>query len=227
MLQSLMNLWFPKTCVGCKKVLFQEENILCLHCLHNLDFVPFCTTSFAQMHHRFYGKLPLTYAIALLIYTKDSGKTKELIYHLKYKNRQEIGIFLADLFWCRWKNHPVFSQADVIVSIPLSNSKKKKRGYNQLDKFCERLSFLSNIPYNQTILKREGFSQSQTKKTIFQRSLTSDFKLATNRFSKYQSKHFLLVDDVVTTGSTMEKAGKLLLSIQDTRLSVLAFAYTR
>lgn len=227
MMRSVFDLWFPKLCAGCDTVLLAQEKVLCLHCLEALNFIPFTTKNFPEMYHQFYGKLCVQYVAALFFYHKEGGVSKSIIQNLKYRQREDIGIFLAHMCWQRFRYHPVFKEADIIVAVPLHSRKQKQRGYNQLHLFCETLSRLSNIPFDKRLLIRKRYTPSQTRKSFFKRSdnTTPVFEL---RFSRErEGNHFLLIDDVITTGSTIEQVGNVILTIPGSRLSVFSMAYTR
>ena len=227
MIRSVLDLWFPKVCAGCDTVLLAQEKVLCLHCLKALNFIPFTTENFPEIYQQFYGKLCLQYAVALLFYHKEGGVSKSIIENLKYRQREEIGAFLAHLSWQRLCRHPVFKEADVIVAVPLHPRKQKIRGYNQLHLFCETLSGLSGIPFDKRLLVRNRYSESQTRKNFFKRSEAGRPVFSFRSSQEKPARHFLLVDDVITTGSTMEQIGNVLLTLPGSRLSVFSMAYTR
>ncbi|WP_448606143.1 ComF family protein [Paenimyroides ceti] len=226
MRQGFFNLIFPPLCYGCNEILMHREIYICTYCQHHLERVPISENDFPELLRRFYGKLQIKNASALLFY-EDGSIAKQLIHHLKYKNQQEIGIFLAEMVYERSTNHRLFNTVDEIVSIPLHPKKQKERGYNQLDFFCQKLSELFNIPYNGERLKKNFYSKSQTKKSLFSRSEIHQDMFTANFDNTDSGKHFLLIDDVVTTGSTIEKAGNELLKIENVQLSIFTIACAR
>lgn len=226
MLQGVFNLIFPPLCFGCNEILVHREVYICTHCMHHLEKIPVSENSFPELVRRFYGKLKIKNASALLLY-EDKSISKQLIHNLKYKNQQEIGSFLAQMVYERFHNHELFKTIDEIIAIPLHPKKQKERGYNQLDFFCQKLSELFHIPYNTQRLKKNFYSKSQTKKSLFGRSEIHEDMFTVRFDSTDYGKHFLLVDDVVTTGSTIEKAGNELLKIENAQLSIFTIACAR
>lgn len=226
MFQDLFNLIFPKNCFGCKGILINSSHFICSNCIHHLDFICVGEESNPTIINRFYGKLPLVNANALLYYDKKEI-SHNLIHELKYKNHQEIGAFLAELTFKRYKKHAAFKNIDEIVAVPLHKKKEKERGYNQLDSFGKRLADLTNIPYNKTRLTRNFYTTSQTNKNIFARSVLKTDLFTANFTKEDHGKHFLVIDDVITTGSTLEILGRELLKIPNSKISAFFMTYTK
>ena len=226
MFQHLFNLIYPKNCVGCKSVLLNLNHFICSECLHNLDFIPEGKTSNPSIFNRLYGKVRIQNANAVLYYDKKEI-SHLLIHELKYRNKQEIGVFFAELAFMLYKNHAFFSEINELFPVPLHKKKEKDRGYNQLDSFGKRLSELSGIPYNKSRLSKNFKTSSQTNKNIFLRSELKKNLFSVNFSNEDEGKHFLLLDDVITTGSTIEIVGKELLKIPNSKLSVFFMAATK
>lgn len=224
MLQDLFNLLFPKNCLGCNSILLNASHFICVSCLHAIDFTSVGQNSNPTIMSRFYGKLRLQNANALIYYDKTEISHR-LIHELKYKNQQQIGIFFADLIFEKY--HKTFKNIDELVAVPLHPKKEIKRGYNQLDTFGKRLAELTNIPYNKKRLTRNFYSNSQTTKNIFARSDMQKNLFTVNFNQDDHGKHFMILDDVVTTGSTLEVLGNELLQIPNSKISLLVMAYTK
>lgn len=227
MFQHLFNLVFPKKCLGCNETLINTKHHICIECLHRLDFVTVGNDSNPTLLTRFYGKLKLESANGLIYYDKKEI-SHNLIHELKYKDQQNVGILFAELTFEKYRNHSAFENIDELVAVPLHNKKEKERGYNQLDSFGNRLAELTGIPYNKKRLIRNFYTTPQAmKKNLFLRSsLKAD--LFSVSFDKSDcGKHFMIIDDVVTTGSTLEILGKELQKIPNCKISAFFMAVTK
>lgn len=223
---NVFDLFYPKCCLGCGESLSSKQAVLCEFCLLHLDFIPISVAHESEMKRRFYGKLKLTHCTALL-YFAEKSITQQLLHQLKYKNQQQIGEFLAVLSQKHLQNHAIISWVDFIVCVPLHPSKEKKRGYNQLDSYCKKLSELWNVPYHKDYLIKATKSRTQTRKNIFQRAkLKSEF-IINPKYDDLKNKKILLIDDVMTTGSTLQNAGKCIVNNRSNQLSILTMAYTK
>jgi len=225
MIKNLINLLFPPICVGCNSVLLQNEKIICLKCRHELPYTNHPFTNSNTTFEKFYGRLPLVHGSSLLYYRKK-GITQQLIHHLKYKNRQEIGALLAEWYLFRFEANSDLQTVTDIIPVPLHPKRLRERGYNQLTTFGRTLADGLHTFYNDQLLYRKRYSKTQTQKTLFGRTET-DAELFALRDTNYcHGNHFLLIDDVITTGSTLEACGKQLLKIPGARLSIATIAYT-
>lgn len=225
-IKNVFDLFYPHFCFGCEEALQNKDDILCDNCLFHLNFIPVSVDDASEMKRRFYGKLLVAHCVSVL-YFSEEGISQKLLHQLKYKNQQKIGHFLAGLTLQHLKNHSVFNWADAMVCIPLHPSKEKKRGYNQLTTFCNELSCKLNIPFYKDYLIKTSKTKTQTHKNIFQRAkITNEFKINPT-FEHLNHKNILLIDDVMTTGSTLQNAGNCILRNSSNNLSVLTMAYTK
>lgn len=216
---------FPKLCTGCSSHLHAYETTLCLSCRHELPLTNHLANPENETFKKFYGKLPVEHASSVVYFNKK-GIVQQLIHNLKYKGAQDIGTFFGTLYVPQIKENCILKNVSEVISVPLHPKKQRERGYNQVTNFGKTLAEGLKIPYNEKLLFRNHYSKTQTTKNIFSRS-----ELNTNlfevRFSeKDHGKHFLLVDDVITTGSTLEACGKALLKIPGAKISIITIAYT-
>lgn len=223
---DVFDLFYPKLCYGCDAVLQKQTDILCPACLLNLDLAPATISNSNEMKHRFYGKLLVEHCATVLYFSQESI-TQKLIHELKYKNQQTIGLFIAQLALKQLKNQRIFNEAQAIVCIPLHKTKERKRGYNQLTVFGTELSKQLNIPFYKDYLIKSTKTQTQTKKNIFQRAKKQSEFIVNPKYRHLENLHLLLVDDVMTTGATLQNAGNCIIKNSTHKISILTMAYTR
>lgn len=221
---DFVDLVFPNTCESCSNSLSKSERLICTECR-----LAFPRTNFHQslenpLYQKFQGQVLMDRAISYLYYQK-TGRVQKLLRALKYNNQPEIGLLLG-----RWyassllEDKQFIPNWDFIVPIPLHPRKLKKRGYNQSEKFGQGLSEVLNIPLNIDSLIRTKFTQTQTKKSREERwkNVSQIFELKNHQL---KNKRVLLVDDVVTTGATMEAAVQVLLTHRVQGISIATIAY--
>lgn len=225
MLKNLFKLLFPSLCSGCNSLLIKNEKILCASCIHNLPFTNHHLLENNEAKNKFYGLVDLEFACAMLTFSQDSVVQK-MIHQLKYKNRQEIGSYLGLIYAPTIKSLIKKHNIDFIIPVPLHPKKLKKRGYNQVSTFCEALSKELEVPIHTTILFRTKNALTQTKKNKEGRQSMILKSFEANSSNEFHKKHFLLIDDVITTGSTIESCARTLLKIPNTKVSVITIANT-
>jgi ComF family protein len=224
MFENIINLFFPKVCVGCNSLLLSSENVICTRCRHQIPITNHHLNPENEAFQKFYGKLPVEFAVTLVYYHKK-GIVQELIHNLKYKGHEEVGAAIGDWFSGDLRVIPKIQTVDEIIPVPLHPRKKKERGYNQVTTFGRSLAKNLEIPFNEGILIRKVYSKTQTKKNLLGRIEVNSRTLFDVTFTEKDSnKHFLLIDDVLTTGSTLEACGKALLKIPGAKISIVCIA---
>jgi ComF family protein len=223
MLNSLINLFFPKVCAGCKAFLLADENVICTVCRHEAPLTNQHSNPENEATKKFYGRIPVEYASALFYFHKK-GIVQELIHNLKYRGHQEIGTALGRWYAEDLKNCDALKDVAVIIPVPLHKKRLKTRGYNQVATFGEALSQSLKIPYDTTLLSRKVFSKTQSKKNILDRAEGIDTVFDVTFDEHYHNKHFLLIDDVITTGATLEACSCALLKIPGAKISIVCMA---
>lgn len=173
-----------------------------------------------------WGKAPVYSAAAFYFFTKG-GKVQQLLHNLKYNGKKELGYEIGKLYGLELKSAPLFNNVECVIPVPLHQIKLKKRGYNQSDFFADGLAESLQIPSHKEILFRAKATSTQTKKSAFERWLNVDSIFKLRNENKIEGKHILLVDDVITTGSTFESCASALLSVPGTKVSVAAIAVAK
>ena len=226
MLKNLLKVTFPVFCNGCFKALLKNEAIICTKCIHNLPLTYHHKIKETEIDKVFYGLIPFEFAASFLYFTKK-GITQNLMHNLKYKNRQEIGTYLGNLYAKELINLDVFKEIDFIIPVPLHQKRLHQRGYNQVTTFCNVIENNLSIPVLENVLVKTKNLKSQTNKSKEGRIENNKNVFLIENHHKIEGKHVLLVDDIFTTGATIEACAKEILKIKNTKISILTMAYTQ
>lgn len=221
---DFFHLLFPVTCQACGRGLYQHEQTLCSFCIRQLPRTKYHIHQDNPVQQIFWGRLPLHSSAAFLFFHKHS-KIQHLIHQLKYKGCKDVGIFLGDLYGKDLKKSELFGTVDVIIPVPLHKSRLKKRGYNQSEMFAAGLAKSMHVHLDKQSLYRTSATETQTKKSKSERWKNVSEKFALQNPEMLAHKHLLLVDDIITTGSTIEACGQILMQIPGVKLSVAAIAF--
>ncbi|MES2545208.1 MAG: phosphoribosyltransferase family protein [Bacteroidota bacterium] len=222
MFKNLINLLFPKVCLGCKSFLLANENVICTSCRHEIPLTQHSKNPENEAFMKFYGRINVEY-VATLMYYHKKGIVQEIIHSLKYRGHEEVGTVFGEWFAEDLKSSTI-PQFDVIIPVPLHRKRLKSRGYNQITTFGEALSKNLEVSYNPKILQRNSYSKTQSKKNLLGRTEIKETTFDVTFNEKDHNKHFLLIDDVLTTGSTLEACGRALQKIPGARISVVCMA---
>lgn len=223
MFKSIINLFFPPVCAGCHSLLLSNENVICTICRHNIPLTNHHLNPENEAFKKFYGRIPVEHTSAFLYFHKK-GIVQELIHNLKYKGHEEIGTVLGEWYAADLNNSTLINSVDAIIPVPLHKRKLRERGYNQVTDFGLALSKGLNIEFNPNILVRTVYSKTQSKKNLLNRSEGIDTIFDVSYTEKDHNKHFLLIDDVITTGSTLEACSHALLKIPGAKISIVCMA---
>jgi len=222
-LNDLLNLFFPRECFACTGPLMRHESVLCTGCLYSLPKTNFHLMPDNPVMGQFYGKVNFS-AAASMYYFSKGGKVQHLVHSFKYMGYKNIGLYIGRLYGEDLAASPYFSGITDIIPIPLHPSKLRKRGYNQAEYFARGLAGPLQANVRTDVLVKKLSTETQTHKTRFSRweNVKDIFDLG--EYSSIAGKHVLLVDDVITTGSTLEAAGHVLFRIPGIKISVASLA---
>jgi ComF family protein len=223
MFESIINLFFPKVCSGCSSFLLTNENVICTVCRHDIPLTNHHLNPENDAFKKFYGRIPVLHTSALFYFHKK-GIVQELIHNLKYKGHEEIGAILGEWYAEDLKTITLLQTVDEIIPVPLHRRKLKERGYNQVTAFGKALSSSLNLDYNDSILIRNVYSKTQSKKNLLGRTEGIETIFDVSFTEKNHNKHFLLIDDVITTGSTLEACSRALMKIPGAKISIVCMA---
>jgi ComF family protein len=217
---GISHLFYPRLCEGCSKPLLAEEEVLCLNCnVFNLPRTAYHHIAENETAMRFAGRVPIIKATSFAYFTTD-GLLQHLLHQLKYKERKGIGIFLGKQLGYDLKQLDWQKGIDFIVPVPLHPEKEAARGYNQTELIARGLGDALKIPVITNLLYRTRNTESQIQKSREQRISNMHDAFEVRNSEKYTSKHMLLIDDVLTTGATLEACATALLTIPQTRVSI-------
>ncbi|MEY2670377.1 MAG: hypothetical protein RLZZ577_693 [Bacteroidota bacterium] len=223
MFQSLLRLFFPPTCAGCQSVLMSNENVICTKCRHEIPLTQHHKNPENDAYKKFYGRIPVE-QVSALVYFHKKGIVQELIHSLKYRGQEAIGTVLGEWYGEELKSSQLLQTVDAIIPVPLHPKKFRERGYNQVTEFGNALAKKLEIPVNNSILYRQVYSKTQSQKNRLGRTEGIDTIFDISFDEKDHNKHFLLIDDVITTGATLEVCAKALLKIPGTKISIVCMA---
>jgi len=221
---DFFNLFFPRKCNHCGNNLDKTETEVCKKCLFEIPKTKFHTDPDNPVNKTFWGRVNIEFATSAFYFTKKSI-LQNLLHHIKYHNKKELAFELGKYLGTELLLTNNFKGCDIIIPVPLHPAKKKKRGYNQSEWIAKGISKKLDIPVNAIILNRHINSKSQTKKNREERweNVRSAFNVKVP--DKLSKKHILLIDDVITTGATIEACASQLIELLGTKVSIASLAY--
>ncbi len=225
MFHDFINLLYPPVCHICEAELLKNERLICTACLHDLPVTSYHLDNENPVKKVFYGRVKVENATALLHFRKKAG-VQQLIHALKYRGQREIGNFLGQWLGSELSQLPTYQKIDLVIPVPLHGSKLKKRGYNQVEDFGKEIAAAINAEYADDILLKITASETQTLKNRIARGGKITENLALQNSEKAEGKHLLIVDDLVTTGATLEACALLLQKIPGVKISMATMAIT-
>ena len=221
-IRHLIEVFYPSLCAACDEPLVKNENLLCTTCRYELPRTNFHLHPENDITQIFWGRVPIEHATAHYYFQKG-GPVQKLIHKLKYKGEKDIGFEIGKIIG-RELNQTCFNEIDLIVPVPLHKSRQRKRGYNQSECLANGISTTMSKPVFSKVLFRRIANVTQTKKHRYERweNVESIFVLKNPELIYF--KHILLVDDVITTGATLEACATALLQAEGVKVSIVALA---
>ncbi len=224
LLDNLIDVIYPACCIACDSILVSQEKLICTGCIVELTPTDFHKYENNPVARKFYGKVKIEKAMAYFPFVKK-GKVQKILHNLKYRDEESLSEMLG-LWYGRYLiSENLNTQFDVIIPIPLHPKKLLKRGYNQSDGFAKGLAKSLNTDWKSDIICRNKETSTQTKKTRIQRwyNVKGIFSITNKEYVR--DKKILLVDDVVTTGATIESCANILLAENAKSVSIATIAY--
>ncbi len=222
---DFLGVFYPRCCIDCGGQLLPDSKLLCHVCLTDLPRCGFTEQSGNRAEELFYGRARIEAATSYL-YFKKHGIVQNLMHQLKYKGRQDIGNWVGEALAMEIEGSDRFDSIDLVIPVPLHPKKRRNRGYNQVSRFGQVLADHLEVPYEEEILKRIFTGKSLTRKNRIERneSMRNAFFVANPE--NVLGMHVLLVDDIITSGATLEACAQKILNVPGTRVSLASMAFT-
>ncbi len=222
----MLNLFFPKLCRGCDNELLANEVEICTFCRHQLPLTAFHQNGSDELQKIFYGRVPVLNATALLYFQKN-GLVQKFVHALKYKGAVNIGNEFGKWLGSELKDIKNYQEIDAVIPVPLHKKKLRQRGYNQVEGFGTEIAKALNVEYIDDVLVKITPTTSQVFKERVARIFSQQEVFTTQNEQKIKGKHLLVVDDIITSGATLESCGSKLLRTEGVKLSFAAIAITK
>jgi ComF family protein len=223
-LNDLLSLFFPDLCAGCGTPLFKNETVICTNCIYNLPVTNFHKDPENKLSKQLWGRFAFRQASAF-VYFRKGGRVQNIIHQLKYNKRPEAGFRVGELYAYTLLEAKNWEVPDLIVPVPLHRARLRIREYNQSQFIAEGMASVLSIPVDPAILIRAGNTETQTRKSRFSRYENLKGAFVCRHPELIIGKHILLVDDVVTTGATLEACSLALLEYAGVSVSIVTLAF--
>ena len=216
---DFLSLIFPRVCQSCRTPLLKGEQTICTKCIATLPYTRYWEYNDNPVAQKFWGQVDIVAATSLLHFRKGT-KIRKLVHLLKYKGNTDVGYKLGLLLGSNIKQNSHFSDVDIVVAVPLHPKKQKKRGYNQSDFIADGVAEALGATPMPNLIRRKQNNETQTRKNRVERyqNVRSIFEVPEPSLAT--GKHILIVDDVITTGATVESCAAELLSSTSCKVSI-------
>ncbi|SHE44747.1 comF family protein [Bacteroides faecichinchillae] len=222
-LGSFLSLLFPRCCLVCGRPLAKGEECICTMCNINLPRTNYHLQEDNPVEQLFWGKVPLERATSFFFYRKGSD-FRQILHQLKYGGRKELGATMGRYMASELLPSGFFKGIDVIIPVPLHKKKQQLRGYNQSEWIVRGIAAVTGISVNTESIIRRKNTETQTRKSTFERWENVDGIFELHSSEHLPGKHVLIVDDVLTTGATTVACASALMEVQGIRISILTLA---
>ena len=224
LLSDFLHLIYPHNCEGCGSDTLNQDSFLCAKCLYQLPHTGFIEKADNPLERKLYGRLNVQHAGAGFYFSKD-GLLQHLVAQLKYKNNKEMGLYLGKLLGYQLMDCKRFDDVEILIPLPLNRKKENKRGYNQSEIICQGIASVWNRPIVTDAISRVINTDTQTKKNRSDRWENVDGVFEVTNAEKFIGKHIALLDDIITTGASIDACGNKLLKVSGVKLSVISVGY--
>lgn len=221
--KDLLNLFFPRLCPACGAAALPDSLEFCLQCEVNLPYTNYHLLDENPFTVRFWGRLPIEHGTAMMAFSKG-GRTQRLLHAIKYKNRKDLALYLGQSYGRALLQAPAYEKTDLILPVPLHPRRFRERGYNQSAFFAQGLSAAMGVPWAEKYLSREAYTLTQTQKSRIERFSNVDGAFSLQYAGELAGKQILLVDDVLTTGATLEACGSMIVEVPGVKLCLATLA---
>lgn len=224
LLSDTFHLFYPHHCTGCGSDLLAKDCLLCINCIHELPHTHFARYEHNYIEAIFRGRMEVKAAHSEFYFSKGQ-LVQRLIHLLKYKANKEIGKYLGEIIGNSLLSSGRFSNIDYLVPLPLYIDKEHKRGYNQAAVICDGIETSTKIPLLKNNIIRQRHTETQTRKHRSARWENVANSFVVTNPATLIGKNILLVDDVITTGASIEACGQAILQVAGTSLSIATIAH--
>lgn len=222
-IENFFQTLYPNLCFGCNLQPKTRDSSFCVQCLHDLPYTDHFETATNIVTNHFKGRVPLDHGAAILIFT-EGGIVQNLLHQLKYKGKREIGEIMGEIAGKKILSSPLFHSPDIIIPVPIHTKKQVSRGYNQSTIFGKAIEKIIHVPCKDNILTKKKETKSQTGKSRTDRIQNVSDVFEMKNAQSVSNKHVLLVDDVVTTGATLEACCLEIIKAGASKISIVSIA---
>ncbi|MBQ9472860.1 MAG: ComF family protein [Bacteroidales bacterium] len=223
MIHKLLSILFPRRCHVCGRILVAQEDLLCVGCSLELPHNYSIEMAHNPIEELFMGRIPVVSAGALLTFRAETI-SQHIVHRIKYSGDLRLAKMMGTMIGHQLARSNRFDDCDMLLPVPLHKKKQRKRGYNQSEELCKGIATVFNRPIDTTSVQRTRNTSSQTHHSRIERVENMANVFAVIQPDALTGRHVLVVDDVVTTGATIESCCKAILQVPGTTVSIVTLA---